>query len=66
MGSADGARHKADALAGEAMEKIGRATGNQRVEDEGGAGRLRANLKAGGKSSRTPFAANEPGTVLDR
>lgn len=47
MGSAEKARNKADKLAVRAKEKIGRATGNQRIEDRGRVDRVRASLRAG-------------------
>ena len=35
MSGVDKAKNKAEELGGEAKEKIGKATGNQRLEDEG-------------------------------
>jgi uncharacterized protein YjbJ (UPF0337 family) len=55
MGSADKARNKADELAGKAKEKIGRATGNQRMEDESRADRLNARLRATGEKLKDAF-----------
>lgn len=55
MSSADRARNRADKLAGKAKEKIGRATGNQRMEDEGRARRLTAGLRAAANELKDAF-----------
>lgn len=53
--SADKASNKADKLAGKAKEKIGRPTGNQRMEDEGRADRVKARLKEAGENIKDAF-----------
>jgi uncharacterized protein YjbJ (UPF0337 family) len=55
MSAADKARNKADKLAGKAKEKIGRATGNQRMENEGTADRVKASLKSAGENIKDAF-----------
>jgi uncharacterized protein YjbJ (UPF0337 family) len=55
MSSADRARNRADKLAGRAKEKIGRATGNQRMENEGRAHRLTAGLRAAANELKDAF-----------
>lgn len=53
MSSADRARTRADT--GRAKEKIGRATGNQRMENEGRAHRLTAGLRAAANELKDAF-----------
>jgi uncharacterized protein YjbJ (UPF0337 family) len=55
MGSAEKAGNKADEFADKAKEKIGRATGNQRMEDRGRADQVRANLRAAGEKLKAAF-----------
>jgi uncharacterized protein YjbJ (UPF0337 family) len=55
MSAADKARNKADEIAAKAKEKIGRATGNRRIEDEGTADRAKANLKDAGEKVKDAF-----------
>jgi uncharacterized protein YjbJ (UPF0337 family) len=55
MSSAERARNRADKLAGRAKEKIGRATGNQRMENEGRAHRLTAGLRAAANELKDAF-----------
>lgn len=55
MSAADKARNKANELAGRAKEKIGRLTGNRRMESEGRADRRRANLRATGEKFKDAF-----------
>jgi uncharacterized protein YjbJ (UPF0337 family) len=49
MSTAKKARNKVDRLAGQAKERIGEATGNQRLRDEGKADQVRARVKQTGE-----------------
>jgi uncharacterized protein YjbJ (UPF0337 family) len=49
MSASTKARNKVDRLSGQAKEKIGRATGNPRLRDEGKADQVRARLRTTGE-----------------
>jgi uncharacterized protein YjbJ (UPF0337 family) len=49
MSASKKVKNKVDRLAGQAKEKIGRATGNPRLRDEGKADQVRARLRTTGE-----------------
>ena len=49
MSTAKKARNKVDRLAGQAKERIGEATGNPRLRDEGKADQVKARIKQTGE-----------------
>ena len=49
MSTAKKARYKVDRLAGQAKERIGEATGNPRLRDEGKADQVKARVKQTGQ-----------------
>jgi uncharacterized protein YjbJ (UPF0337 family) len=49
MSTAKKARNKVDRLAGQAKERIGEATGNPRLRDEGKADQVKARVKQAGE-----------------
>jgi uncharacterized protein YjbJ (UPF0337 family) len=49
MSTAKKARNKVDRLAGQAKERIGEATGNPRLRDEGKADQVKARVKRTGE-----------------
>jgi len=49
MSAAKRARHEVDRLAGRAKEKIGSATGDGRLRDEGRADQVKARLRIAGE-----------------
>jgi uncharacterized protein YjbJ (UPF0337 family) len=55
MSGVDKAKNKAEELGGEAKEKIGQATGNQRLEDEGHVDQAAGNLKQAGEKVKDVF-----------
>lgn len=55
MSGADKARNKADEIAGRAKEKIGRATGDRRMADEGRAKRAKGSLRSAGEKIKDAF-----------
>jgi uncharacterized protein YjbJ (UPF0337 family) len=55
MSGLDKAKNKAEELGGEAKEKIGDATGNQRLEDEGHVDQASGNLKQAGEKVKDVF-----------
>jgi len=55
MSGLDKAKNKAEELGGEAKEKIGDATGNQRLEDEGHVDKASGNLKQAGEKVKDAF-----------
>jgi uncharacterized protein YjbJ (UPF0337 family) len=55
MGLTDKANNKAEELKGEAKEKAGQATGNERLEAEGQADKTKGNLKQAGEKVKDAF-----------
>jgi uncharacterized protein YjbJ (UPF0337 family) len=55
MSELDKAKNKAEELGGEAKEKIGKATGNQRLEDEGHVDQASGNVKQAGEKVKDVF-----------
>jgi uncharacterized protein YjbJ (UPF0337 family) len=55
MGLTDKANNKAEELKGEAKEKAGQATGNERLEAEGQADKSKGNLKQAGEKVKDAF-----------
>jgi uncharacterized protein YjbJ (UPF0337 family) len=51
----DKAQHAAQKLSGKANETAGRATGNQRMEDEGNAKQSKAGMKHWGEKAKDLF-----------
>jgi uncharacterized protein YjbJ (UPF0337 family) len=57
MSTLDKARNKLDKLTGQAKEKVGKATGNRRLRDEGKVDRMKANVKTTGEKLKDAFRA---------
>lgn len=55
MSGLDKAKNKAEELGGEAKEQVGKATGNQRLEDEGHVDQAAGNLKQAGEKVKDVF-----------
>lgn len=55
MSGADKAKNAAEKLSGKTKEAAGRATGNQRMEDEGKAQQSKAGLKQRGEKAKDVF-----------
>ncbi len=51
----DKAKHAAQKVSGKAQETAGRATGNQRMEDEGNAKQSKAGMKQRGEKAKDVF-----------
>jgi uncharacterized protein YjbJ (UPF0337 family) len=55
MGTSDKAKNKIDKVAGQAKEKIGKATGNRRLENEGKADQAKAKVRTVGERIKDAF-----------
>jgi uncharacterized protein YjbJ (UPF0337 family) len=55
MGTADKARNKVDKLTGQAKEKLGEATGNRRLRDEGRNDQAKAKVRSAGEKIKDVF-----------
>ena len=55
MSGIDKAKNTAQKLSGKAKETAGRATGNQRMEDEGRAEQSKAGMKQQGEKAKDAF-----------
>ena len=55
MSTADKARNKLDKLTGQAKEKVGKATGNRRLRNEGKVDQVKANVKTTGEKIKDAF-----------
>jgi uncharacterized protein YjbJ (UPF0337 family) len=55
MSGIDKAKNTAEKLSGKAKETAGRATGNQRMQDEGKAKRAKAGMKQRGEKAKDVF-----------
>lgn len=55
MSGADKAKNKVEGVAGKAKEKLGRATGDRRTENEGKADQSKSNLKDAGEKVKDAF-----------
>jgi uncharacterized protein YjbJ (UPF0337 family) len=60
MSTADKARNKFDKLSGQAKEKVGKATGNRRLRNEGKVDQVKANVKTTGEKIKDAFRAGGP------
>jgi uncharacterized protein YjbJ (UPF0337 family) len=49
MSATDKARHKVEKFTGQAKERIGKVTGNRRLQNEGKVDQVKANLKTTGE-----------------
>ncbi|MGW0004963.1 CsbD family protein [Nocardia grenadensis] len=55
MGAKDKFENKAEELAGQAKEKLGKATGDEKTENEGKADQTKSNLKDAGEKVKDAF-----------
>ena len=55
MSTAKKARHTVDRLAGQAKQKIGRATGDRRLRNEGASDEMKARVKMTGERLKDAF-----------
>ena len=55
MGTADKARNKVDKLTGQAKEKLGEATGNRRLRDEGRNDQAKAKVRSAREKIKDVF-----------
>lgn len=55
MGAAKKAKNKSEKLLGQVKEQFGKATGNQRLRNEGRGDQVKANLKTQGEKVKDTF-----------
>lgn len=55
MSATDKAKNKIDNVVGKAKEKLGRATGDRRLRNEGRGDQVKANLKSRGENVKDAF-----------
>jgi uncharacterized protein YjbJ (UPF0337 family) len=55
MSGTDKAKNKAEEMGGKVKEQVGKATGNQRLEDEGHVDQAAGNLKQAGEKVKDVF-----------